>query len=70
MIITYNDGTEDLLPVTDIQLSNNILVDKTFSLTGINTTSGKGINMLYVVSIEYQSTFTFSKNIGYKRKWI
>ena len=58
MIITYNDGTDNLVPVTDIQLSNNILVDKTFSLTGINTTSGKGINMPYVVSIEYQSTFT------------
>ena len=65
MIIIYNDGTDNLVPVIDIQPSNNILVDKTFSLTGINTTLGKGINMPYVVRIEYQSTFTFRKNIGY-----
>ena len=57
MLLNYNDGTDNIVPITDIQPSNNILVDKTFSLTGINTTSGKGINMPYVVSIEYQSTF-------------
>ena len=58
MLLNYNDGTDNIIPITDIQPSNNILVDKTFSLTGINTTSGEGINMPYVVSIEYQSTFT------------
>ena len=58
MLLNYNDGTDNIVPITNIQPSNNILVDKTFSLTGINTTSGKGINMPYVVSIEYQSTFT------------
>ena len=57
MLLNYNDGTDNIIPITNIQPSNNILVDKTFSLTGINTTSGKGINMPYVVSIEYQSTF-------------
>ena len=57
MLLNYNDGTDNIVPITNIQPSNNILVDKTFSLTGINTTSGKGINMPYVVSIEYQSTF-------------
>ena len=56
--MNYNDGTDNIIPITNIQPSNNILVDKTFSLTGINTTSGEGINMPYVVSIEYQSTFT------------
>ena len=58
MLLNYNDGTDNIVPITNIQPSDNILVDKTFSLTGINTTSGKGINMPYVVSIEYQSTFT------------
>ena len=58
MLLNYNDGTDNIIPITNIQPSNNILVDKTFSLTGINTTSGEGINMPYVVSIEYQSTFT------------
>ena len=57
MLLNYNDGTDNIVPITNIQPSNNVLVDKTFSLTGINTTSGKGINMPYVVSIEYQSTF-------------
>ena len=57
MLLNYNDGTDNIVPITNIQPSNNILVDKTFSLTGINTTSGEGINMPYVVSIEYQSTF-------------
>ena len=58
MLLNYNDGTDNIIPITNIQPSNNIIVDKTFSLTGINTTSGEGINMPYVVSIEYQSTFT------------
>ncbi len=57
MLLNYNDGTDNIIPITNIQPSNNILVDKTFSLTGINTTAGEGINMPYVVSIEYQSTF-------------
>ena len=58
MLLNYNDGTDNIVPITNIQPSHNILIDKTFSLTGINTTSGEGINMPYVVSIEYQSTFT------------
>ena len=57
MLLNYNDGTDKIVPITNIQPSYNIIVDKTFSLTGINTTSGEGINMPYVVSIEYQSTF-------------
>ena len=40
MLITYNDGTDDIVPVTNIQPSNAILVDKTFTLTGSNTTVG------------------------------
>ena len=57
MLINYNDGTDNILPVTNIQPGNNILVDKTFTLTGINTTASNGLSMPYVISIEYQNTF-------------
>ena len=57
MLINYNDGTDSIIPLTDIQPSNNILVDKTFTLTGINTTASDGLPMPYVISIEYQNTF-------------
>ena len=57
MLINYNDGTDNIMPVTNIQPSNNILVDKTFTLTGINTTASNGLSMPYVMSIEYQNTF-------------
>ena len=36
MLITYNDGTDNIVPVTNIQPSNAILVNKTFTLTGNN----------------------------------
>ena len=57
MLINYNDGTDNIVPVTNIQPGNNILVDKTFTLTGINTTASNGLSMPYVISIEYQNTF-------------
>ena len=56
MLINYNDGTDNIIPVTNIQPSNNnILVDKTFTLTGSNTTSG--LVMPFTISFEYQNTF-------------
>ena len=61
MLINYNDGTDNIIPVTNIQPGNNILVDKTFTLAGINTTASNGLSMPYVISIEYQNTF---KNDG------
>ena len=57
MLINYNDGTDNIMPVTNIQPSDNILVDKTFTLTGINTTASNVLSMPYVISIEYQNTF-------------
>ena len=57
MLINYNDGTDNIVPVTNIQPSDTILVDKTFTLTGINTTASNGLSMPYVISIEYQNTF-------------
>ena len=62
MLITYNDGTDNIVPVTDIQPSNKILVNKTFTLTGSNTTVGlsssDGLTMSYRVGLKYKSTFS------------
>ena len=56
MLITYNDGTDNIVPVTNIQPSNKILVNKTFTLTGTNTTSG--LTMPYKVGLNYVSEFS------------
>ena len=62
MLITYNDGTDNIVPVTNIQPSNAILVNKTFTLTGSNTTvgmkPGDGLSMPYKVGVKYTSTFS------------
>ena len=62
MLITYNDGTDNIVPVTNIQPSNTILVNKTFTLTGSNTTvgmkTGDGLPMPYKVGVQYTSTFS------------
>ena len=62
MLITYNDGTDNIVPVTNIQPSNTILVNKTFTLTGSNTTvgmkTGDGLSMPYKVGVQYTSTFS------------
>ena len=62
MLITYNDGTDNIVPVTNIQPSNAILVNKTFTLTGSNTTvgmnTGDGLPMSYKVGVRYTSTFS------------
>ena len=62
MLITYDDGTDSIVPVTGIVPSNAILVNKTFTLTGSNTTVGMsssdGLDMSYNVGVEYLSTFS------------
>ena len=62
MLIRYNDGTDNITAVTNIQPSNAILVDKTFTLTGSNTTvgmkTGDGLEMPYKVGVQYTSTFS------------
>ena len=62
MLITYDDGTDNIVPVTNIQPSNAILVNKTFTLTGLNTTvgmsEGDGLPMPYKVGVQYTSTFS------------
>ena len=56
MLISYKDGTSDLLVSKDIQPSDNIIIDKTFTLTGTNTTSG--LVMPYKIGIKYTSGFS------------
>ena len=62
MLITYNDGTDNIVPLTNIQPSNAILVNKTFTLTGSNTTVGTsssdGLPMPYEVGLKYISSFS------------
>ena len=56
MTINYADGKSDLLVSEDIQPSDAILVNKTFTLTGTNTTSG--LVMPYKVGLNYVSEFS------------
>ena len=59
MIINYADGNSALLISTNISPSNNIIIDKTFTLTGLNTsTAGSGMRMPYRVGFNYISTFS------------
>ena len=62
MSISYADGKSDLLVSNDIQPSNAIIVNKTFTLTGSNTTvgmkTGDGLSMPYQVGVQYTSTFS------------
>ncbi len=56
MIITYTDGTSDILTSKNIMPSNDIIINKTFTLTGTNTTSG--LEMPYEVGLDYISGFS------------
>ena len=56
MVINYADGSSKLLSSEDIQPSDKILIDKTFTLTGTNTTSG--LTMPYKVGLNYVSEFS------------
>ena len=56
MTINYADGSSKLLSSEDIVPSNKIIIDKTFTLTGTNTTSG--LAMPYKVGLNYISEFS------------
>ena len=62
MTIAYGDGTNTVtISTLNVQPSDTILVNKTFTLTGTNTTGNDtdaGIAMLYNVGLEYNNTFT------------
>ena len=56
MLINYEDGTNTLVVAKNISPSNSrIIADKTFSVTGTNTTDG--LTMPFSISLEYQNTF-------------
>ena len=56
MIMSYADGKSNLLVSKDIQPSDKIIIDKTFTLTGTNTTSG--LVMPYKIGLNYVSEFS------------
>ena len=56
MTISYTDGTSDILTSKNIIPSNDIIVNKTFTLTGTNTTNG--LAMPYKVGLDYVSEFS------------
>ena len=56
MTISYADGKSSLLVSKDIQPSSKIIINKTFILTGTNTTSG--LTMPYKIGIKYTSGFS------------
>ena len=56
MTISYTDGTSDILTSKNIVPSNDIIVNKTFTLTGTNTTNG--LAMPYKVGLDYVSEFS------------
>ncbi len=56
MTISYSDGSSDLLTSKNIVPSNDIIVNKTFKLTGTNTTNG--LAMPYKVGLDYVSEFS------------
>lgn len=62
MTIAYGDGTNSVtISTLNVQPSDTILVNKTFTLTGTNTTGNdadNGIAMPYNVGLEYNNTFT------------
>ena len=59
MTITYADGGSNLLFSERITPSNEIIVDKTFTLTGKNTSiAGNGLSMPYEVGLKYNSGFS------------
>lgn len=59
MTINYADGGNNLLVSDRITPSNIIIVNKTFSLTGVNTASaGTGMRMSYKVGLDYISEFS------------
>ena len=59
MTISSADGKSSLLVSKDIQPSSKIIIDKTFTLTGTNTTSG--LTMPYKVGIKYTSGFSYGQ---------
>ena len=69
MTITYADGGSNLLISERITPSNTIIANKTFTLTGLNTTTaGEGLAMEYKVGLKYTSSFSYGQIHYYIKK--
>ena len=66
MTITYADGKSSLLISKEIQPSDRIIIDKTFTLTGTNTTSG--LAMPYKVGIKFKNEFSYNQLYYYIKR--
>ena len=66
MTITYADGKSSLLISKEIQPSDKIIIDKTFTLTGTNTTSG--LVMPYKVGIKFKNEFSYNQLYYYIKR--
>lgn len=66
MTITYADGKSSLLVSENVQPSSKIIIDKTFTLTGTNTTSG--LAMPYKVGIKFKNEFSYNQLYYYIKR--
>ena len=66
MIITYADGKSSLLISKEIHPSDRIIIDKTFTLTGTNTTSG--LAMPYKIGIKFKNEFSYNQLYYYIKR--
>ena len=66
MIITYADGKSSLLISKEIHPSDRIIIDKTFTLTGTNTTSG--LAMPYKTGIKFKNEFSYNQLYYYIKR--
>lgn len=70
MTIAFADGSETAnLTESNFQPSNNVLIDKSFTLTGTNTaTQAGGLTMPFTVSIKMNNGFSSGQLIGWFRR--
>ena len=66
MTITYTDGKSSLLVSENVQPSDKIIIDKTFTLTGTNTTSG--LAMPYKIGIKFKNEFSYNQLYYYIKR--
>ena len=66
MTITYTDGKSSLLVSENVQPSDKIIIDKIFTLTGTNTTSG--LAMPYKIGIKFKNEFSYNQLYYYIKR--
>lgn len=70
MTINFADGSDTAnLTESNFQPSNNVLIDKSFTLTGTNTaTEAGGLTMPFTISIKMNNGFSSGQLIGWFRR--